>query len=70
MSGMRVRTHSLSSTQMLGSTRPTSPTYSVTTNTTDVRDLTGRAERIITKADLKASAEAYEQVCIATLRIE
>ncbi|CCO27287.1 Protein IVY1 AltName: Full=Interaction with VPS33 and YPT7 protein 1 [Rhizoctonia solani AG-1 IB] len=47
---------------MLGSTRPTSPTYSVTTNTTDVRDLTGRAERIITKADLKASAEAYEQL--------
>ncbi|CAE6522189.1 unnamed protein product [Rhizoctonia solani] len=62
MSGMRVRTHSLSSTQMLDGTRPTSPTYSVTTNTTDVRDLTGRAERIITRADLKASAEAYEQL--------
>ncbi|ELU43162.1 hypothetical protein AG1IA_02802 [Rhizoctonia solani AG-1 IA] len=61
MSGMRVRTRSLSSTQVLGSTRPTSPTYSVTTNTTDARDLAGRAERIITKADLKASAEAYEQ---------
>ncbi|KAG8691800.1 hypothetical protein FRC11_009565 [Ceratobasidium sp. 423] len=62
MSGMRVRTNSLGSTQLLGSTRPTSPTYSVTTNTTDVRDLTGRAERIITRADLKASAEAYEQL--------
>ncbi|CAE6539370.1 unnamed protein product [Rhizoctonia solani] len=67
MSGMRVRTHSLSSTQVLGSTRPTSPTYSVTTNTTDVRDLTGRAERIITRADLKASTEAYEQL-LATSR--
>ncbi|CAE6449110.1 unnamed protein product [Rhizoctonia solani] len=66
MSGMRVRTQSLSSTQMLGSTRPTSPTYSVTTNTTDVRDLTGRAERIITRADLKASAEAYEQLLNAS----
>ncbi|EUC65393.1 IVY1 protein [Rhizoctonia solani AG-3 Rhs1AP] len=52
---------------MLGSTRPTSPTYSVTTNTTDVRDLTGRAERIITRADLKASADAYEQL-LATSR--
>ncbi|CAE7068650.1 unnamed protein product [Rhizoctonia solani] len=67
MSGMRVRTQSLSSTQMLGSTRPTSPTYSVTTNATDARDLTGRAERIITRADLKASAEAYEQL-LATSR--
>ncbi|KAF8760824.1 hypothetical protein RHS01_00513 [Rhizoctonia solani] len=66
MSGMRVRTRSLSSTQMLGSTRPTSPTYSVTTNTTDARDLAGRAERIITKADLKASAEAYEQLINAS----
>ncbi|CAE6434490.1 hypothetical protein ACGC1H_001388 [Rhizoctonia solani] len=63
----RMRAQSVSSTQMLGSTRPTSPTYSVTTNTTDVRDLTGRAERIITRADLKASAEAYEQL-LATSR--
>ncbi|KAJ1311004.1 hypothetical protein OPQ81_009511 [Rhizoctonia solani] len=66
MSGMRARTHSLGSTQMLGSTRPTSPTYSVTTNTTDARDLAGRAERIITRADLKASAEAYEQLLNAS----
>ncbi|CAE6532082.1 unnamed protein product [Rhizoctonia solani] len=58
MSAIRARSQSVSSTQ-LGSTRPTSPTYSVTT---DVRDLTGRAERIITRADLKASAEAYEQL--------
>lgn len=62
MSRVRPRTQSLQSTQLLGSTRPTSPTFSVTTNATDVRDLTGRAERIITRADLRASTEAYENV--------
>ncbi|KAB5593397.1 hypothetical protein CTheo_3135 [Ceratobasidium theobromae] len=65
MSRVRPRTQSLQSTQLLGSTRPTSPTFSVTTNATDVRDLTGRAERIITRADLRASTEAYENLLSA-----
>lgn len=62
MSRIRTRTQSLGSNQLLGSTRPTSPTFSVTTNASDVRELTGRAERIITRADLRASADAYEHV--------
>ncbi|KAG8692474.1 hypothetical protein FRC08_009747 [Ceratobasidium sp. 394] len=48
------------------SARPTSPTFSVTTNASDVRELAGRAERIITRADLRASADAYENLLSAS----
>ncbi|KAG8693653.1 hypothetical protein FRC09_010368, partial [Ceratobasidium sp. 395] len=50
------------------STRPTSPTFSVTTNASDVRELAGRAERIITRADLRASADAYEHLLSASAK--
>ncbi|KAF8609512.1 hypothetical protein BDV93DRAFT_485152 [Ceratobasidium sp. AG-I] len=65
MSRTRTRTQSLQSSHAGGKsigTRPTSPTFSVTTHASDLRELTGRAERIITRADLRASADAYEQL--------
>ncbi|QRV76424.1 hypothetical protein RhiJN_04439 [Ceratobasidium sp. AG-Ba] len=60
----RTRTQSLQT----NTTRPTSPTFSVTTNASDVRELTGRAERIITRADLRASSDAYEQLLSASAK--
>ncbi|KAG9084290.1 hypothetical protein FRC06_004135 [Ceratobasidium sp. 370] len=59
----RTRTQSMGTTR---SARPTSPTFSVTTNASDVRELAGRAERIITRADLRASADAYEHLLNAS----
>ncbi|KAG9119034.1 hypothetical protein FRC07_006161 [Ceratobasidium sp. 392] len=52
------------------STRPTSPTFSVTTNASDVLNSVSneRVERVITRADLRASADAYENLLSASVK--